>query len=103
MGRAFRPRAGRTQLAIPGLIVLTVEIDAAATEQSVDDPQRLFKPAHAMAEREAEFSKLWFVITGAKAKDQPAVADFLNRGSLFGQKRRVAEACAGDERSEFDA
>jgi hypothetical protein len=69
----------------------------------VDDLQRLFKPVEAMVEGKAECAILRFVIARTKAQDQPAIADLLDRVQHFGQQGRVPEACAGDERPEFDA
>src|SRR5208282_5951614 len=81
---APRTRAARGQLTIPRLIVLTVEIDGAPAEQSIDDLQRLLEAAHTMVERETKGAILRLVIAGAEAEDQSSVADLLDRVGHLG-------------------
>jgi hypothetical protein len=53
-----------------------------------------------VVEREAEGAELRLVPAGAKAQDQPAATDLVDRGGLLGQHRRVVERRGGDQRTQ---
>jgi hypothetical protein len=54
-------------------------------EQSADDLQRFLESADTMVEGEAKRAIFWFVSARAQAKDQPAIADFVDGVRHFGQ------------------